>query len=59
MDKLESYVNRYNEISEELINSTNLDRRAYERLAKEQSSLSDYVELNNRKIELEHEIEDA
>mgnify|MGYP006921176740 CR=1 FL=1 len=46
MDKLESYVKRYNEINEELINGSNLDRRAYEKLAKEQSSLSEYVELD-------------
>lgn len=59
MDKLESYVKRYNEINDELINGANLDRRAYEKLAKEQSSLSEYIELNNRKNELEKAIDDA
>lgn len=58
MDKLESYVNRYNEINEELMN-TNLDRRDYERLAKEQASLGEYVELHNRREKLNKEIEEA
>lgn len=59
MDKLESYVKRYNEINEELMNSANLDHRAYEKLAKEQAGLAQYVELDTRRRDLERAIEDA
>ncbi len=58
MDKLESYVNRYNEINDELMNP-NLNRKDYERLAKEQSKLSEYVELNNRRQAINKAIEEA
>ena len=58
MDKLESYVNRYNEINDELMNP-NLNRKDYERLAKEQSKLSEYVELNNRRQANNKAIEEA
>ncbi len=57
MDKLESYVKRYNEINEELM-SANLDRRGYEKLAKEQAQLSEYVELHNRREALLKDIEE-
>ena len=58
MDKLESYVNRYNEINDELMNP-NLNRKDYERLAKEQSKLSEYVELDNRRQAINKAIEEA
>ena len=58
MDKLESYVNRYNEINDELM-SANLDRKDYERLAKEQSKLSEYVELHNKRLALNKAIDEA
>ena len=57
MDKLESFVKRYNEINEELMQG-NLDRRDYERLAKEQSNLSQYVELDNERKRLTTAIEE-
>lgn len=58
MDKLEAYVNRYNELNAELMR-TDLDRKGYEKVAKEQASLSEYVELYNRREALNKEISEA
>ena len=58
MDKLEQYVKRYNELNEQLM-SAELDRKGYEKIAKEQSALSEYVDLHNRREELNKAIEEA
>ena len=58
MDKLEQFVKRYNELNEELMNA-NLDRKGYEKVAKEQASLSEYVDLYNRREEITKAIEEA